>query len=360
MKMTIKQIAEMAGVSRGTVDRVLHNRYGVDPTVKKKVKKILKEIEYQPNVVAKALKMSGRDLHFAYIILDTSNPFWDIVVNGFYEAQKSLEPFGVRITRVNMKEIDPQEQVRCIEQLLHGDDEINGLMLPGIDSLDVNRYIAQIKNKIPIITYNTDINAENRLCFVGQNHLQAGQVAGRLMALLLRKDGEIASFVGMKKTRAHIERLAGLKNFLSVERPNCVVREIIHREADDVAYEKAKKVLQNAALSAIYVTGEGSVGVAKALKESGRRPEVKMICYDMIKGIVDAVKDDIIDITIGQQEYIQGYIAAKIMYDYVALGIAPQSNCVYTATDIRVKENVEFNEFSIGKDFDFLFALNHE
>ena len=60
MKFTIKQIADMAGVSRGTVDRVIHNRYGVKPDVKERVEKILTEINYKPNVIAQALKRSEK------------------------------------------------------------------------------------------------------------------------------------------------------------------------------------------------------------------------------------------------------------------------------------------------------------
>ena len=49
---TIKDIARMAGVSAGTVDRVLHNRGDVSPKSKAKVQKVLDEIHYQPNVFA--------------------------------------------------------------------------------------------------------------------------------------------------------------------------------------------------------------------------------------------------------------------------------------------------------------------
>ena len=49
---TIKDIARMAGVSAGTVDRVLHNRGDVSEKSKEKVQKVLDEINYQPNVFA--------------------------------------------------------------------------------------------------------------------------------------------------------------------------------------------------------------------------------------------------------------------------------------------------------------------
>ncbi|MFC2512511.1 MAG: LacI family DNA-binding transcriptional regulator, partial [Prevotella denticola] len=54
-KIRIKDIAERAGVSVGTVDRVLHKRPNVSAAALKRVEKVLKEMDYQPNVYASAL-----------------------------------------------------------------------------------------------------------------------------------------------------------------------------------------------------------------------------------------------------------------------------------------------------------------
>lgn len=54
-KIRIKDIAERAGVSVGTVDRVLHNRPNVSKPAREKVEEALKEMNYQPNVYALSL-----------------------------------------------------------------------------------------------------------------------------------------------------------------------------------------------------------------------------------------------------------------------------------------------------------------
>ena len=54
-KITIKDIAEQAGVSVGTVDRVLHKRPNVSESALAKVNKVLEAINYQPNMYASAL-----------------------------------------------------------------------------------------------------------------------------------------------------------------------------------------------------------------------------------------------------------------------------------------------------------------
>ena len=345
MSKTIKQIADLAGVSRGTVDRVLHNRYGVDPVVRNRVQKILADIDYKPNVVAKALKRSGKSMNFGFIITDITNPFFSGIVNGFRSAEKEYISHGVRLKQLNMKEISSDEQVRCLDELLGGDEKLSGVFIGGINEPIITDYINDIADRVPVITYNTDINGSKRLCFVGQNHLEAGRVAGRLMSLLLQRDGKIASFVSTSKTLAHVGRFAGFRESIEKLKPNSVVLDPIqHTETDEAGYHAALEVLKIPDVSALYVTAEGSIGVARALKESGKRPGVKMICYDMLDGIVEAVKNEIVDITIGQKEYLQGYLPVKLMYEYLAFGTPPPCGNIYTDIDIRVKENIDYRD----------------
>jgi len=346
MKKTIKQIADLAGVSPGTVDRVLHNRYGVNPNVRQRVQKILIDIDYKPNVVAKALKRSGESINFGYIVTDLKNPFWNGIIAGFNHAKKEYESHGVTLKQIDMKEISAEEQVRRLDELLGGSEKMNGVFIGALNSPIITDYINDIAGKIPVITYNTDVNGSKRLCFVGQNHMEAGHVAGRLMSLLLHRDGKIVTFSSHLTTLAHVNRFHGFKKSIERLRPDSIVLDAIrHIETDEAGYEAALEALKIPDVTALYVTGEGSSGIAKALKESGLRPNVKMICFDMLDGIVEAVKDEIIDFTIGQNEYLQGYLPVKLMYEYLVFGTPPPSEKIYTDIDIRVKENIGNEDF---------------
>lgn len=346
MRKTIKQIAALAGVSRGTVDRVIHNRYGVDDDVRSAVQKILTQIDYKPNVVARALKRSEKEMTFGFIVTDIKNPFWLGVVQGFRSAEQEFESHGVRLRQLNMGEISDSEQIRCLNCFFEGESVVDGVFLAGINSPLITDYINNIANHVPVMTYNTDIHGSRRLCFVGQNHMVAGRVAGRLMALLLKRDGKVVTFASTGQTLAHVERYNGFRESMHALRPNSeVLSPILHVETDEAGYEAARQVLKVPDVTALYVTGEGSIGVAQALRESGLRPDIKMICYDMIDGIVEAVKDETIDITIGQKEYIQGYLPVKMMYEYLAFGTLPPSEKIYTDIDIRVKENIDYRDF---------------
>ena len=345
MGKTIKEIADLAGVSRGTVDRVIHNRYGVKPEIRDKVNKILTEVNYMPNKVAQALKHSENPKTFGLVRNDMTNPFWDRVMEGFHSAAKALEPNGVKLIPKDMQEITPAEQLRCIEELLDGDEKISGLFLAGLEDISLSDRINEIASEIPVIAYNTDIACSNRLCFVGQNHYAAGLTAGRMMAMLLGEEGEVISYMGPGKTASHLKRFMGFCESMQALKPEIVIckprmDKKIDYTYDEMAYDYVEKALKNPACKAIYTTGEGEVGAARALRDSGRYMEVKMVCYDLLPEIVRAMEDDVVDVTIGQEEFQQGYLPVNLMYEYLTFGTKPPHRRIYTDINIRIRENI--------------------
>ena len=94
---TIKDIARMAGVSAGTVDRVLHNRGDVSPQSKAKVQKVLDEIHYQPNVFAIGLAAKKKYSFVCLIPYYIEHDYWHSVVGGIERARQELRPFNVSV-----------------------------------------------------------------------------------------------------------------------------------------------------------------------------------------------------------------------------------------------------------------------
>lgn len=75
MAITIKDVAELAGVSYGTVSRVINNRPGVNPKTRAHVLKIIDEVGYQPNAIARSL-VTKQSKTIALIVPDISQPFF--------------------------------------------------------------------------------------------------------------------------------------------------------------------------------------------------------------------------------------------------------------------------------------------
>lgn len=75
MPITVKEIARLAGVSRGTVDRALKNRGGISEKTKKRILEIAEQYDYKPNIIGKALVYSGKPIHISVILNSIGNPF---------------------------------------------------------------------------------------------------------------------------------------------------------------------------------------------------------------------------------------------------------------------------------------------
>ena len=91
--VTSGKIAELAGVSRGTVDRALHNRGGVNPEVEKKIKQLADQLGYKPDRAGKALSSRKNPPKIGVLLNSVGNAFFDEVKRGIAAAEKELADF---------------------------------------------------------------------------------------------------------------------------------------------------------------------------------------------------------------------------------------------------------------------------
>ena len=94
MGVTIRQIAEAAGVSRGTVDRALNNRGRIRPEVAERIQKIAAEMGYRPNQLGRALSMSKNNIKIGVIVQACETPFMNDVLEGVKKSEgRSRQPW---------------------------------------------------------------------------------------------------------------------------------------------------------------------------------------------------------------------------------------------------------------------------
>ena len=130
MAATLKQIAEAAGVSRGTVDRVLHGRGHVNPELEERVSRLLKEMGYQPNRLGRGLVMSGRAIKLGMICQFSETPFMKLVLNGAEEARTELKAMNTELYIESIDSYDADRMLATIDQML--ERGVHGLALtPG-------------------------------------------------------------------------------------------------------------------------------------------------------------------------------------------------------------------------------------
>ena len=96
-RIRIKDIARLANVSVGTVDRVLHGRSGVSEASRKRVEEILKQLDYQPNMYASALASNKKYTFACLLPKHLEGEYWTDVQKGIREAVSTYSDFNISV-----------------------------------------------------------------------------------------------------------------------------------------------------------------------------------------------------------------------------------------------------------------------
>ncbi|MCR5324318.1 MAG: LacI family DNA-binding transcriptional regulator [Lachnospiraceae bacterium] len=339
---TIKEIAEMAGVSRGTVDRVLNKRGAVSPATEERIMEIVNRLGYKPNRAGMTLAAQKKRFKLGVVMFGVGNPFFDDVIKGFDERTDELAGYNCTVIMKRISAFGVRDQIEAIDELVQK-EEINGLAISPQNDLHITAKIDELFDEygIPTVTFNTDLPESKRIAYVGSNYFQCGQTAAGLMNLMAgSKDLNIGVISGNSKVLCHTERIAGFYSCLDEYQKLHVVDFLEHDDDDFVSYDLTSKMLKNhPEINALFFAAAGTYGGCKAVIAAGREKDMKIVTFDKIDTTMEMLKKHVIDATICQQPREQGNLPLKILFDYLATGEMPKSEYNYTAVEIYIKEN---------------------
>lgn len=341
MAITIKEIAELANVSRGTVDKVLNRRPGVKAETRDKVLKIAKELNYQPNFLGKALVQSKNPIRIGIILTPEYNPFIQEMLTGIKNAQKEFEAFGIDVSIKMPVTLEPAEQVSILNELEL--ENVNGIALFPLDDEIVKTKINQLaRNNIAILTCNSKIEGIQDFCFIGQDHYKGGRTAAGLMSKLLPSGGLVGIIISSYHLSCHQYRLNGFMDKLKETSAPIKVLEVLeNQDRKDEAFKITLEYLnQYPELAGLYVTGGGIGGVGSALDLLNPTRRINVICHDLTPDSVSLLKNGIIDFVLGQSPELQGYQLVKTLFEYLVKKQKPENEFVEIPITISTEDSI--------------------
>lgn len=314
MSITVKEIAELAGVSRGTVDRALKNRAGVSPQTKERVLNIAKQYNYKPNLIGKALAFSKHDVTVEVILNSIGNPFFDEVKKGIYAAEKEYADYGLKINITELKGYNVDDIINVLDNL--PEDTKNIVLTPIDDATLAKKVDALINSNVNVITLSSDITDSKRISYVGCDYFKSGEIAGRLVGLLSGGNANLCIVTGSSMHKGHRLRVDGVREIAS-EYENIKIIDVIENNDDNQrAYESMKQILaNNSKIDFVCITAGGVAGTLQAIEESQRK--IKVCSFDVIQATRKAMENGKILATICQQPFEQGYNSIKSIFDIV-------------------------------------------
>lgn len=333
----IKDIAELAGVSRGTVDRVLNNRSGVSPQTADKIREIAKALDYRPNKAGLALAAQKKKNKIGVVLFSKNNPFFDEVSEGVQTKARELADYGIT-TLTRRVEFDVTAQLAAIDELL--EENIQGLLLAPYNHPSIQEKIDTLVSRgIPVITVNTDICGSRRMAYVGSDYIRGGQTAAGLLALMTDGETRLGIITGSRNVLCHSERIRGLTETLESSYPRIHIAEILENHDDEFeSYALTKQLLQqNSHLDALFFVAAGVSGGCKAIQESGRHP--KVVTFDEVPTTLDMLRSGVISATISQQPRRQGSLSLNLLFEYLTAGTLPVQEKNLVEHSIKIREN---------------------
>lgn len=341
MAVTAQQIAELAGVSRGTVDRALHNRGRVNPEVAAKIHKIAAELGYKPNLIGQALVKSRREFKLGAILQSTETPTMQIVRAGVQRAAEELAASGVELIMRENRGLDTEMVLEHIEELVS--QGVQGLAIAPNNSPEIRQCIDELYEQgIPVITLNSDAPGSRRLAFIGMDNYRAGQTAAGLLRLMLPEGGKVLPLAGHLNNTAHNNRLNGFMDTINSETGNEIELLAFQPcfDRDDYAHEITQHALRaNPDLTGIYVASNGQAGACAAVEEEGRKGKVKVVAFDLNPMNMELLRSDSLSFVLDQKAFEQGYRPPFLLFDYLQNRKAPEKELLYTDIAIKTKFN---------------------
>jgi LacI family transcriptional regulator len=314
-KYTIKDIAELAGVSKGTVDRVLHERGRVSVKALEKVNAVLNEIDYKPNLLARSLK-NTKDYHICVVLPDfNKDPFWIPCNEGVQEAIQEFASFGVFIEPFFFDPSDIESFVEINKKVL--ELAPNAVLLAPLfykETVEiVNNYALA---DIIVSKFNNQLEIGNTKNFVGQDLFKSGRIAASLMREITSNNSTIAIINIDEDSNNAVyvqEKEKGFRSYFNeIGNYNIVTWNCRQHTIDDILVDSMN---ENLDLSGIFVTTSKVYKIAEFIKNK-KLGHIKIIGYDLLDENINYLNQNIINFLIHQNPKKQVYLGLTYLVDY--------------------------------------------
>ncbi|HLX86429.1 MAG TPA: substrate-binding domain-containing protein [Terriglobales bacterium] len=314
----IHQIAELANVSIGTVDRALHGRDGIRESTRQRILHIAQQIGYTPNLAARALSASRRVIRIGVCIPREIRFFYDQLWSGVADEVQSLKQLGVQFEFRPVRALG-EDDTKAFAELI--DAGANGIIVTAGNPKGLSPLIdAAEKKGVRVVCVSTDAPESQRSTVVCVEPRLNGHLAGELMGKFVPPGSKVAVVAGMLSASDHRKKTEGFSESFPLHcAGGSVVCVVEGHEDEDESFQKTFDLLRSQPdLAGLYVNTVNCLPVCRALGAVGLAGKVKLITTDLFAEMTPYFQKGTITASIYQQPYRQGQIATRILADHLS------------------------------------------
>jgi len=340
-KLTIKDIAQLAGVSKGTVDRVLHKRGKVSQKALDSINAVLNQIDYEPNLIARNLK--NNKIYTICVVLPNpaSDSYWLPCIKGIEEAIKEFKAFNLSIQTYHFDSENTESFIAINETVLNlSPDAVLLAPLFYKEALDVvDKYNNQ---NILVNTFNNEVKSNEIRNFVGQDLYRSGRIAAKLMESITLK-GQIAIIHFDEKFKNAIyiqEKEKGFRNYFIQKENTDYEITTLKLKKTNYKIKFANFLEENPNLTGVFITTSKAYKIAEIINKTEHN-RISIIGYDLLDKNISFLNQGTIDFLINQNPKQQVYLGISSLVDHFIFG-KQIKNATLLSIDIVNSENASY------------------
>lgn len=336
----------MSGVSTGTVDRILHKRGKVSIEAKEKVEKVLKEIDYHPNLIARSLALKKQYNLITVTPIVFEGEYWDQLCMGISAAENELFSYNVKVRRLYFDQYDQSSFDRLIPQI--ESEDCQGVVIATLFKDSVIRLTQHLDElDIPYVLIDAYIEGTKAISYYGTPSFDSGYIGGRLIYNQIGEDEDIVIFKFSRaganlSTQVQI-RENGFRAYLSDKNYQGRIHQVNIQAGDaeknEIIITDFLRKNPNVKRGIIFNSKAHLIGDYLRNNRTGK--EFKLVGYDATGANIQYLKADRITHLIAQRPEVQGLNCIKALFRHLVL--KEKNELInYMPIDILMKENIQY------------------
>ena len=322
--ITIKDIAARAGVSTGTVDRVLHNRPNVSQKALEKVNKALEELDYQPNMYASALAYNKTYTFYIVLPKHEQDAYWDEIEEGAQACCNFRRDFGITLKFVYYERFNATAFTKMVREFFSA--KIDGVVIVPTTLEQTARFTEKLTERsIPYVLLDSYMPDLKPLSFFGQDSFASGYFAAKMLMLIAAKEKEIALVKqtrdGKVGSKQQANRETGFRHYMVDHFPEIKITEV------DLPLDEERKeydgILEDffSTHPKVHhcITFNSKAHIVGEFLQRTNRRNVQIMGYDMVPKNEACVRQGSISFLIAQHAYQQGYASVDALFHAIVL-----------------------------------------
>ncbi len=340
-RATVRDVAERAGVSVATVDRVLNRRAPVASETARRVLDAAQALGFHASaLLQKRVAERVAERRLGFVLQRRSEPFYEALGSELVRATREATGIAGRATVHHLDDLTPARVAAAIGDLA---ERCDALAIVAADHPRITEVLKAVKARaIPVFTLLSDVSAPARSGFIGIDHRKAGRTAAWTVTRLAKTPGPIGIIVGSHRYLGHELCEMSFRSYCREHAPDFKLLESrISFESIGFAQEATIDLLHRAPhLVGLYVAGGGMEGVIAALRDRGGGDHITTVCNELIPQTRTALIEGIVDLVIATPIRALADRTVAAMTDAMArdgASVPPQTLLPF---EIYVSENV--------------------